>query len=523
MRCIEKVLPLLLLLAVAVSLPAQDRPRLVVVVAINGLQPEHLTTLANKFDKGGLRRLTEGMAIPTAYCNYATAASAADYASLMTGSVPLYHGITGKLRYDVLEDDMVPVFYDGRYHGINSTLNLSPRQMAATTLADVAKLSDNGCRSYVVALDAAHALAFGAHTADGAVWLDDETGRLATTDFYDEGLPLWAAKVNQSRTIDNYLLYEWRPLYDIGTYRNAPLSTDKQLFSKPDDSQTLAEQVYRFKRSPFVNTLMKDLAIRALRDGKLGLDSRLDFLAVEFSVKLPNEQGNAFLSAEKEDIYLRLDKDLRLFIDAVDLSVGLENTLLVFVGSTQENDSLHRLSKAQVQNGLFNAKRAMALLNSYLMAVYGQGRYVSGYASRNIYLNKPFIDKQKIDRRQLEEHVARFMTEFQGVQNAYTSAEIKCAPVCGIDELSKIHNSAFKNSCGDVVFTLLPGWIEVDEHNEPIGVSSRQGVTLPVYIIGGGVPKKTVSNAFVTDIVPTLCTLLHLPWPNACIGRPLEY
>ncbi len=507
----------------AFSLSAQGEPRLVVVVAIDGLQPNHLAALAHKFDKGGLRLLDEGLALPTAYCNYLNGGSATDYASLMTGSVPFYHGIIGAQRYEVVEDDLVPIFHDGRFHGINSNLSLSPRQMATTTLPDVIKLTDDGCRSYAIALDAAHALAFGAHTADAAVWLDNETGRLATTDFYGRGLPAWAAKVNQSHAIDNYLLYEWRPLYDIGTYRNAPLSADKQLFAKPDASQTLAQQVYQFKHSPFVNTLMKDLAIRALRDEKLGLDSRLDFLMVEFSVKLPNEQGSAFLSAEKEDIYLRLDKDLRLFLDAIDLSVGLDNTLILFVGSSNENDALRRLSKAQVQNGQFNARRAMALLNSYLMAIYGQGRYVSGYAARNIYLNKTFIDKQKIDRHELERHVAQFMTEFQGVHNAYTSDEIKHAPTCSTDELAKIHNSAFKNTCGDVVFTLLPGWVEVNDHNEPIGVSSRQSVTLPIYIVGGGVPKKTIANAFVVDIVPTLCPLLQLPPPNGCTGRPLVY
>lgn len=524
MRSVCKKMALTMcLLLVAIVLAAQNTPRLVVMVAIDGLQPNHLAALSHKFDKGGLRLLGDGLSVPAAYCNYANGGSVADFASLATGSVPFYHGVVGTQRYDVVEDNLVPIFHDGRFHGINSNLNLSPRQMATTTLADVIKLTDDGCRSYAVALDADHAIAFGAHTADAAIWLDDETGRLATTDFYGQGLPTWAAKVNQSHVIDNYLLYEWRPLYDIGTYRNAPLSADKQVFSAPDASQTLAQQVYRFKHSPFVNTLMKDLAIRALRDEKLGIDSRLDFLMVEFSVKLPNEQGSAFLSAEKEDIYLRLDKDLRLFLDAVDLSVGLENTLLVFVGSDQENDALRRLSKAQVPNGQFNARRAMALLNSYLMAIYGQGRYVNGYAARNIYLNKTFIDKQNIDRHELERHVAQFMTEFQGVHNAYTSDDMKYAPVCSTDELAKIHNSAFKNTCGDVVFTLLPGWLEVNDRNEPIGVSSRQSVTLPVYIVGNGVPKKTVADALAIDIVPTVCTLLHLPLPNGCIGRPLNY
>ncbi len=513
---------LAIFLLISACLVAQSRPRLVVFVTIDGLQTSHLVALQNKFEKGGLRLLGDGLTIPAAACNYQSSGSVVDLASLVTGSVPRYHGVTGTQRYDVVEDDMMPIFYDGRFHGINSELSLSPRQMATTSFSDVVKLSDDGCRSFVVALDADHALALGAHTADGAVWIDDKSAQLATTNFYEQGLPAWADKVNQSHTINNYLLYEWRPLYDIGTYRNAPIHFEDGVFLQSAENQAVDEQVYRFKHSPFVNTLMKDLAIRALRDEKLGLDARLDFLAVEFSVRLPNEQGGGYLSAEKEDIYLRLDHDLRLFFDALDLTVGKENALIVVAGTSSENDSLRRLSRAQVQNGQFNAKRAMALLNSYLMAIYGQGRYVSGYAARNIYLNKTFIDKQKIDRQELEQHVAQFMTEFQGVQNAYTSAEIKAAPACGTDELSRIHNSAFKNACGDVVFTLLPGWLEVNERNEAIGVSSRQQVALPIYIFGAALTPQTITCASITDIVPTLCQMLNLPLPNGCVGEVLR-
>ena len=144
----------------------------------------------------------------------------------------------------------------------------------------------------------------------------------------------------------------------------------------------------------------KDLAIRALRDEKLGTDAFTDFLAVEFSVKLPNEQGNSLLSAEKEDIYLRLDRELRALLEAIEISVGLDNTLVMVAGTAQDPYSTKELASRQIASGQFNAKRSMALLNAYLMAIYGQGRYISGYYTRQIYLNQALITNKKIDRNQ---------------------------------------------------------------------------------------------------------------------------
>lgn len=499
------------------------RPRLVVTIAIDGLQHDLLAALSDRFDKGGFRRLTEGLVLPATQCRYVSGGAVADFASLLTGSWPFYHGIIGEQRYDFLEDNLVPIVYDGRYHGINSAQNVSPKQLAATTLADAVKLNQPKAKVYAIALGATNAVVFGGHAADAAIWLDDETGRLATTDFYERGLPFWADKVNQSPTLANYLRYEWRPLFELGTYKYPAAAANETAFTQPDERQSLSEQIYRFKHSPFVNTLMKDLAIRAVRDEKMGIDAFTDFLLIEFTVKLPREQGNALLSAEKEDMYLRLDKDLRLLFDAIDLSVGLDNTLIVVAGTAEESYSLRHQARNGIVGGEFNAKRSMALLNAYLMAIYGQGRYVSGYAAGHIYLNKSFIDKQHIDRAELERHVAQFMTEFQGVHNAYTSTEIKLASGGGNDELSRIRNSAFKTTCGDVVFTLLPGWVEVNDRNEIVGLSNVCNANVAVYLLGGGVPQRMVPAADITDIAPTICTLLQIPWPNAAVGRVLSW
>jgi len=71
-----------------------------------------------------------------------------------------------------------------------------------------------------------------------------------------------------------------------------------------------------------------------------------------------------------------------------------------------------------------------------------------------------------------------------------------------------------------VVFTLLPGWTEINERNEIIGVSSVQNSFLPVLLYGNGIPAQTLlTPATVTDITPTICALLQLQQPNGCIGH----
>ena len=201
------------------SLSAQTKkPRLVVTIAIDGLQNDHLSTLSNSFEKNGFKLLMNGTVIPQNYCNYSGNGTNTDYASLLTGSIPYYHGIVGDKRYHLVEDNVVSILFDGRFQGINSDLTISPKQLATTTLADMIKLNNPQSKVYAMALTAEHAVILGGHVADGAIWIDDKTGKLATTNFYTKGLPAWADKVNISQTIDNYLQYEWRPLWGLESY-----------------------------------------------------------------------------------------------------------------------------------------------------------------------------------------------------------------------------------------------------------------------------------------------------------------
>jgi bisphosphoglycerate-independent phosphoglycerate mutase (AlkP superfamily) len=89
--------------------------------------------------------------------------------------------------------------------------------------------------------------------------------------------------------------------------------------------------------------------------------------------------------------------------------------------------------------------------------------------------------------------------------------------------MSKLRNSFQKNSKGDVVITLLPGWLELDDENNPVGESNAVVSSTPVYFYGWNIePKRITATHSVIDIAPTICEILRLPYPNAATGKPIE-
>jgi hypothetical protein len=91
-------------------------------------------------------------------------------------------------------------------------------------------------------------------------------------------------------------------------------------------------------------------------------------------------------------------------------------------------------------------------------------------------------------------------------------------------EMVRIRNSSNKNSVGDVIITLLPGWIEVDNKNNPVGESNAIVSYSPVYFYGWQIKPQTISTSYqTTDIAPTISRILDIPMPNASVGRPIEF
>ena len=77
---------------------------------------------------------------------------------------------------------------------------------------------------------------------------------------------------------------------------------------------------------------------------------------------------------------------------------------------------------------------------------------------------------------------------------------------------------------GDVVIVLEPGWYPANDirgttHGSPWTYDTH----VPMLFFGSGIKQgSTVRHHDITDIAPTISTLLNIKLPSGCSGQPIE-
>lgn len=505
---------------------ATERPRLVIGIMIDGLQQKHLDLLWNYLDPNGFKKIiSEGANCRNVSYNIVSAGNASDIATVMTGTTPYYNGIVGNKFYNRTDDKVQSIIQDDNQVGIGTNQTLSAHNLLSSTIVDELMLAyPNKSKSYAVALGPEEAIMLGGHTAKSVAWIDDENLKWITTGYYTDGLSHWADEMNVNGVFKNYTARIWGPMYNINTYATKPNREDKKwgFMYDPTSKKTKNSSETILRNTPSANGLVTELGLKIFDEEKLGTDIYPDMLLLQYTVRTPFEKTQALQSAEKEDIYLRLDKDIENILQKIDVKVGLDKTLIFMFGNQTDVHSPTELGENKIPAGYFNANRSLALLSTYLMAVYGQERWISGYYGKNIFLNKEKIAAKKLNFSNFQKTVADFMLEFEGIQAAFPSSEVLNMGGDSNSEMAKLRNSTNKNCVGDVIITLLPGWIEVDNKNNPVGESNAIVSYTPLYFYGCKIKPQTITTSYQTiDIAPTISRLLDIPIPNACIGKPI--
>jgi len=501
------------------------RPRLIVGIMVDGLQQKHIDLLWTYFDSGGFKKIIEqGTGFENMSYNIVSAGNASDIATVMSGSVPYYHGIAGNLHYSRNNDKVQSVLFDDQEIGIGTKETFSAHNLLTSTLNDeIVMASGNKSKSYAVAIDAEAAIMMGGHTANSVAWIDDIFHKWVTTGYYREGLNRWADEMNVGGRFKTYSTRKWEPLYSVNTYVSSATDNRKNGFAyDPTDKASKSSSNTILKRTAAANALVADLGLKIFSEEKLGTGPQTDILMLQFTVRTPNEKLFSMQTLEKEDIYLRLDKEIQFLLQQIEARTGADKTLIYMFGNQNDVHSPNELGKNKIPAGYFNASRSMALVNTYLMAIYGQDRWIEGYYGKNIFLNKKKIEEKKLNFREIQQQVADFMLEFEGVHSAFTSTQILTMGGNTSSEMLRLRNSSHKSSAGDVVITLLPGWLEVDDKMNPVGESNAIISYTPAYFYGWNVKKKTINKPYqVTDLAPTISRMLNIPMPNAVVGSPV--
>jgi len=507
-----------------------EKPKLVVGIVVDHLRPDYYFRYSNLIgDRGFKRLMNQGTYCKNTKFSYLYSQTGPDHATIFTGTPPSYHGIISHGWYNRLSGELNMANEDDSANlvGIDSEeKGKSPKNLLAPTIGDEIKLFNQHSRVIGVGLNAEAALFSSGHAADGAYWMDNLSGKFITSSHYQDTIYNWVNVFNEKKFADFYMDRVWTPFDG----ENKPTVSDKLLgkvglnteffYDLNKEKRTFGYKA--IKATPFGNMLVKDFAIAAIINENLGRDDDSDFLSLTFSCLDYKHRDLSPFAPEMVDNFVRLDREIEHFLDFLDEQIGLENVLVFLTADQSANYTPDNLKAQDIPNGYFSSYNAMALLKSYLNVVYGNGEWILGYDSQQVYLNHELIEDSKLSLEEMQVKAANFLIQFTGVANTITANSlIKTNYTHGIKQ--KVQCSFNQKRSGDVMITLEPGWMHKtkDERDEIAQYSYTNQV--PLFWFGWKIKRSTITRSVqVEDIVPTISNFLNISIPAGCDGNPIE-
>lgn len=496
-------------------------PKLVVNITIDQLRTDYMEAFAPLFGDGGFKRLLkEGRTYNQVEYSSSRLDRASAIATISTGATPYDNGIVGVKWLDRETLQPVNCVDDKYYEGINTEENSSARRLSVSTISDELKVATSG-KSIVYAIapfkDAA--IISAGHAADGAVWINDQTGKWCTSKYY-ETLPAWAHTLNEYKPISKQIKdYSWVPSSDLVGNFNYFLSGGmaqpfKHKFEGPG-------AIKKFKESGPINEEIADAAITCLQGTMIGSDAVTDYLAITLYAGNYKHLAAADSPMEMQDTYVRIDNALNKLFTEIDKKVGITNTIFVVTSTGYVDSKTEDLSKYRIPSGTFYINRTAALLNMYLIAVYGQGQYVEACHGSEMYLNHKLIEEKQLNFSDILQRCESFLIDISGIKDVYTSTRLQLG--AWTPGISKIRNGYNPKCSGDILIEVAPGWTLVNENTNETCYSSEAYVPFPLFLFGSNIkPEKIETPITVERIAPTLAAFLRIRAPNACSATPLE-
>lgn len=471
-------------------------PKLVVTISVEDMDAEYLRQFESEFTQGGFKRLTSGWKFEKAEFDYITSDFATDIATLFTGTNPCFHGVTGRKYYSTKEKKDVYTLLDGESHGLNDEMKLSGKALLSTTVADLYYEASYGISKIVsIATDPTVAMVMVGHSGL-PLYMNNLTGEWSTSSYYKDALPEWLTTYNAGKPVEQYLDKDWENIQPAGYYVMAARKGNIGFRYSVRGVCNGLTMYDNFTTLPQCNDYICDLALKAADGEKMGADYVPDLLMVNFSLKKFFMKSGDPYSLELEDAYLRLDKTLARLTETLENKVGKENIKIVLIGSRTGEINTTAAINPRVTYNAFNIDRYMALLNSYLMAHYGQKRWVLSVGMGNIYLNRDEIEKSGLQLKDVQEKAMEFFYLIPGVQNLCTSFQLENAFI----STGVLKYPYYRGVSGDLLYSLMPRWYEVDLKDVPNGYFSSYINSVPVWIYGGPHPDATTHSIKAVEL-----------------------
>lgn len=513
-----------------------ERPKLVVGIIVDQMRWDYLYRYYSRYSAdGGFKRLTgRGFSCDNTMIPYAQSITACGHSAIYTGSVPAINGITGNSWYDYELNQFVYCAGDDSVSTVGSTSEngkMSPHRLLVTTICDELNLATNFQSKIIgVALKDRGSILPAGHTANAAYWYDVTNGNWISSTYYMQHLPQWVNDLNSSKMVDKMYAEGWRTLYPIETYTQSSPGRSggsKAAFGAGNSfpyqlSQFIGKNYGVVEATPQGNTLTLEMAKAALQNEQLGADSVTDFLAVSLST--PDYIGHTFgpNSVEAEDAFLRLDRDLGDFLNYLDARVGKDQYLVFLSADHGVLQPPSFLAYHKIPAGNYNAEKMLAELNALLQDKFRAAGIVLDIMNEQLYLNRQLLSKSKINEKDLANFIISYLEKQPFVIRAFETKNIAAATL-NTTVKERFTNGYYPPRSGDIQMITKPQWIEGFENSGTThGAWAPYDTHIPLLWYGWKIKAgRTAREISMSDIAPTVSSLLHIQFPSGCVGKPI--
>lgn len=522
------------------SVAQKQKPKLVIGIVVDQMRYDFLVRFWDKYGDGGFKKLVnEGFNCKNANFNYMPTYTAPGHASIYTGTTPENHGIISNTWYNKMTNNSIYCTEDTLVNTVGSISEngkMSPKNLLGTTITDELKFATNNRGKVIgVSIKDRGAILPAGHRADAAYWFDGgDVGKWISSTFYMNELPKWIQKVNKTNNPDKYLNTKWETLLPIEQYTESLVDNNpyEGTFNTemapvfPHDLPALRDSNANYsliKTTPFGNTIVKELALAAIKGEVLGKDDFTDFLTVSFSS--PDYIGHQYgpMSVEIEDTYLRLDKDIQEILNYLEKNFEKEDVLIFLTADHGAVNVPQFLIDNNVPGGYFDNAKMTNDLRAYLKKEYGTDTLIMNVSNYQVFLNHDYINKNNWNVSAIENTIARFLLTQKGIAKVVTATSLKATEFTH-RLLANTQRGFHQVRSGDVLYVLASGWIPAGystgtTHGSPYNYDTH----VPLLWYGAGIKKgKSDDFVIIPDIAATIAALLEIQPPSACTGKPIE-
>lgn len=474
----------------ALAATAQQRPKLVVGVVADQMRWDYLYRYYESFGDDGFKRLMNGgFNCENTMLNYIPSITAVGHASIFTGTVPAIHGIVGNSFF--IDGKETYCAEDNSVESVGSDTpegKKSPHNMLATTIGDELRIATNFKSKVIgVALKDRAAILPAGHSANAAYWMDSKARRFVSSTYYMQKLPGWVVKFNKT-------------IKDV---------------SKDDIWNT-----------PYGNELTAGMAKAAIEGERLGQGTSTDMLTVSFSCT--DVLGHRYGTHHEKvrEIYLDLDRRLADLLTYLDNTVGKGQYLLFLTADHGAANGIKLFRENSIPADGFMVKKELKDVNAHLAGHFNTGeKLVKSFMTYKVCIDREAVKRASLDFDEVKKEIICFYRTRKNVAYVMDLENVAAASVPAIIREKTINGYSHLRG-GDVQLILQPANYDVWE--DTIGEGTTHGAWnpydahIPFIVYGWNVPHgATQARTYVTDIVPTVCALIHIQMPGGCIGAPV--